>query len=186
LLDRSQQYLDSIRSRSIELTPDLREKIESQAKIAVNKGLAKLNRPAELVQKQAESADDAVLSEAMQKAERIPAQNTAEFLSRGFHRPTELEVAVRVALPYWNWLQQFGMFLARNPVTGSLFGSFGLDSASCNAVIVPTPPRNVKTFTPIPGQLSLSTTAMIGIRRFADDNLLTGFTLIAQTVIRRE
>ncbi|MDR1963949.1 MAG: hypothetical protein LBQ50_09245 [Planctomycetaceae bacterium] len=186
LRERSQKYLDSIRNRTADLSPELQEKFKRQAQNTINKGLTKLNRSAELVQKRANSADLPVLSEAVQKIGKISGLNVLVFLSRNFYCPTELEVTVRVALPYWN-LFRYAILTAGHSKT--LFGMFSLDLASCNAIVVPVSPRDLKTLIRILGQLSVSVSLIDAesvIHRLADDELLTGFTLIAQTVVRRE
>jgi hypothetical protein len=188
LQQRTQQYLESLRHRSAHLSDELRIKIESQSQTTVKSGLAKLNQPAKLVKKQAENVDLTILSRLAQKIKKSAAWNTAAFLSRDFHRPNEWEVAIHIAVPHWNRLQRFGRFFAQNPVKGTLFGDFGLDFASCNAVVVPTTPRDSKSLATILGQLFLSATVTENKNTVCgyEDTLCSGFTLIAQTVIRRE
>ncbi|MDR0704848.1 MAG: hypothetical protein LBF88_07660, partial [Planctomycetaceae bacterium] len=186
LLERSQKYLDSIRQQSTNLSPELQAKLKLQAQNAVNKGLAKLNCPAKLVQKQTAPADLTVVSNAVQKIGKTSAFNVAEFLCRDFHQVTELEVAVRVALPTWDF-RQYGRFLANN--SSNLFGWFGRDLANSTAITVPASPRNGKNFTQILGQLvsvlSIKTESFSSYCS-ANDNILSGFILIAQTVIQRK
>jgi hypothetical protein len=186
LLERSQKYLYSIRHRSADLPPELRAKLELQAQNTVNNGLAKLNQSAKLIRKQANPVDLTVISNAVQKIGKTPVFKAASFLSRDFHRVTELEVVIRVALPTWDY-RQYGRFRANN--SGTLFGLFGCDRANSTAITVPVPPRNSKNSAPILGLLT--SVSSIETESFShcfvnDNNILSGFTLIAQTVIQRK
>ncbi|MDR0610939.1 MAG: hypothetical protein LBG58_12565 [Planctomycetaceae bacterium] len=185
LLERSQKYLDSIRQRSANLPPELQEKLKLQTQNTVNKGLAKLNHPAKLVQKQTTPANLTAFSNTIQKIGKISALKVAEFLSRDFCCVTELDVAVRVALPSWNYRQNC-RFTVKNSST--LLGSFGFGCSNNRAVVVPVSPRDIKTWAKILGQpafVSIIDTKSIS-HRVAGDDSLSGFTLIAQTVIQRK
>ncbi|MDR1270229.1 MAG: hypothetical protein LBK82_11960 [Planctomycetaceae bacterium] len=184
LSERSQKYLQSVQHRAANLSPELQAKLVLQAKNAVGKGLAKLNQPAELIQKQTTLADLTVFSDAVQKIGKTSALNVAAFLSRDFRRVTELEIAVRIALPLWNY-GQYGKFTAKN--SGTLSGSFGLDFSNGTAVVSESP-RDLKTLAEILGQLasvSLMDTESVS-HHFVNDDLLSGFMLIAQTVVQRK
>ncbi|MDR2116734.1 MAG: hypothetical protein LBP87_10195 [Planctomycetaceae bacterium] len=185
LLERSQKYLNSIRHRSANLSPELQKKLKIQTQNTVCKGLAKLNHSAKLLQKQANPVDLTVFSNAVQKIEKNQAIKVAAFLSCDFHRVTELEVVLRVAFPMWNY-RQYGQFTAKNSDT--LFGLAGRDVVNGTAIIAPVSPRNSKTFAKILVQLVsvLSIKTESFSYRFANDNILSGFILIAQTVIQRK
>ncbi|MDR3197405.1 MAG: hypothetical protein LBU34_05995 [Planctomycetaceae bacterium] len=186
LLERSQKYLDSIQNQSANLSPELQEKFKRHAQNTVVKGLAKLNHSAKLAHKQAGAVDLTVVANAVQKTGKHHALKVAAFLSRDFYRATELEVAVRVALPTWDY-RHFGRLTAKN--SGIVFGLLNYDSANCTAIVVPASPRNSKTFAKTPGQSVLASSIQTKSfsHRFTDNNdILPGFTLIAQTVIRRE
>jgi hypothetical protein len=191
LLERSQEYLDSIRQHSadLSLSPKVRAKLKLQAQNVVNKGLAKLSCPAELVQKRTTPADLNILSDAVQKIGKTAAFKVAEFLSDEFCCVTELEVAVRVALPSWNYWQHCRL-TANN--FGALLGLFGSDYFNNTAVIVPVFPRDHKTLAKILGQsvvvfiIDLEIDIKSVFHRILNDDLLSGFTLIAQTVIQRK
>jgi hypothetical protein len=185
LLERSQKYLDSTRQRSTDLPPELQAKLKLQAQNAVNKGLAKLSRPDKLVQKQTTPANLNVLSNAIQKIRKTSALKVAEFLSRDFCCVTELDVAVRVAIPTWNYWQNC-RFTVNN--FGRLLGFFGLGCSNNSAVVVPVLPRDSKTLAKVLGQPAISfviDTKSI-FHRLLSDDFLSGFTLIAQTVIQRK
>lgn len=182
LLERSQKYLQSIHHHSANLSPEFQEKLKLHAQNTISKGLAKLNQPAKLVQKKAKPVDLTVLSNAVQKIEKNSALNVASFLSRDFHQVTEWEVVIRIALPLWDY-RQVGRLTTKNSST-----LFGRDVVNGTAMIVSGSSRYNKNFTQFLGQLVavLSIETKSFSNRFGNNHILSGFTLIAQTVIRRE
>jgi hypothetical protein len=182
LLERSQKYLDSIRQRSADLSPEVQAKLKLHAQDTVNKGLANLNCPAKLVQKRTVSANMMILSNAIRKIDQRIVFKVTEFLSHEFCCVTEWDVAVRVALPFWNYWRN-SRFTVNNSTT--LWSLFGSDDSNYTAVVVSV---FHKTLADIFGQpIVASDIAMNSVfHRIKNDDFLSGFTPIAQTIIQRK
>lgn len=192
-LERSRVYLSSIQNRTADLPPEQRERIVRQARYTVAKGFAKLNRPADLVRKKGStSTDPGAISDFFRQIGGFPNHfAVAEFLALNFHQPSELEIAVRAAVPSrYQWEKRFGILAAHRPNSGSELDFSGWVSFGCCEMIVGSfPSRDVKTLAMLLGRSILSVSPNRpddGIfRLLKDDNLLSGFPLIAQTVVLR-
>jgi hypothetical protein len=185
LLERSQKYLISIRQRSTDLSPEVQAKLKLHTQNTVNKGLANLNCPAKLIQKRTASANLTILSDAIRKIDQRVAFKVAEFLSHEFCCVTEWDVAVRVALPFWNYWRNSRFTVNNSNLLWRLFGS---DDSNHTAVVVSVFPRDHKVLADIFGQpIVVSDIAMNSVfYRIENDDFLSGFALIAQTIIQRK
>lgn len=196
LAERSQKYLESVRNRSAELPAERRILLERRAQNVVNTGLAKLKRPSSLIQKGKSSPVDLLtVCEALQKFDawqnNSSFEKTVAFLNSRFYRPSEWEVAVRVALPArFQWERQFGVLAAHVPFTGTAFDFFGFGpSGRADMIVASSSPRDGKTWAQILGRNSLSVEVRpvdIDLPRFSENvDLLSGFPLIVGTIVLR-
>lgn len=191
--ERSRIYLSSIQNRVADLPAEQRERIERQARYAVAKGFARLSRPADLVRKKSlASIDPETLSDFFREIGGFQKHSSvAGFLALNFHRPTELEIVVRAAVPSrYHWEKRFGILADHRPGSGpGLDLSTWVSLGCCEMIVGPFPSRTGKTLAMLLGQniLSVSSDRQDDdyIRLLTDDNLLSGFPLIAQTVVLR-
>lgn len=196
LFKRSQQYLDSIKNRAAALPVERQIKLERQAQGLVEKGLAKLSRPSFLVRKETFSpVDPKVLDQAFQKlGDGQPHRSllkAAVFLNSRFYRPSELEVSVRVALPSrFYWERQFGVLAVHFPFSQSIVDLFGFVWPGCRDMMsVSSSPHGAKMWSLFLGYGEFPACFHAVDSKLpdfpVDENLLSGFPLIAQTVVLR-
>lgn len=194
LLERSQAYLKSIQSHAETLSPEQRETFLRQAQNVVEKGLAKLEQPSRLVRKQAQRPTlpkTLVRKENGRNTFSLSSMKVVEFLQLNFHEPSELEVAVRVALPSrFQWERRFGVLTANGPFSGTIFGFYGFGGPGAPDLIAPpTLPRHGKSLAILLGRNALtlfSGRTDSGFSHLAEDAFfLSGFPRIAQTIVLR-
>lgn len=196
LLNRSELYRRSIQSRAAQWSPELRDRIEKQTQQILDKGFSKIDNPSKLIRKQRfAAADTDVIAEFFRRSNdwhsRCSTMKVAGFLASNFYQPSEWDVAVRTALPArYQWERRFGVLAAHSPFAGSVFDFFGFTALGGREMIVtPSSPRDHKTLTLLFGQTLLLTLFdpcdNNDFHRIDDENLLSGFCQIAQTIVLR-
>lgn len=186
LLQRSEQYLESVRFQSAGLSPHDREMAEKRARAVVRRGLAKLQRPAGSTQ--GEILGLRIDFDAFRNLRQTGSSGALAFLARNFYRPSERDVALRIALPFRGlWDRTHGVLARHCPIGGLLFRTVvGLGSSETWAVLVSSSNRLFEILL----CRSLTTDAFrlfdpVVSRRIADADLVTGFPLIARTIVLR-
>lgn len=197
LIDRSRAYLESIRNRAAELPPEQRARMIRRAHDVVNKGLAKFQQPSGLLRKPGgDTIDPETVRDAFRKIDGWqdkPALRKAfAFLDTDFYHPSELDVALNVAVPprFSRERHQIDLVAANRPFSGSVFGfsAFAVPG-SCDMIAPPISPRDAKTLARVLGLHFVSPSSgspdIRLSRLFVDENILSGFAPIARTVVLR-
>lgn len=176
LAERAECYLDFARSQNT----------EEQAQEIVKRGLAKLHRPAGFVRK--ETLGLRVDFEAFRNLRLTGFSNALAFLARNFYRPSEWEVALRVALPSrGHWERTHGVLARHCPAGGVLFGTVVWSgSPEAQAVVVSSSNRMFETL--LCPTLSADTSRPLNAvvsRWTVNEDLVAGYPLIARTIVLR-
>lgn len=197
LTERSQVYLESIRKRAAELPPEQRIRMVMRAQNVVNKGLAEFQRPSGLLQKPGvDPIDPETVRDAFRKIDgsrnKPELRKALAFLDTDFHQPSELDVALNVAVPprFSRERRQVTLITANHPFSRSMFGFSGFAiPGSCDMITPSVSPRDAKTMARVLGLHFVSPffegTNISWSRLFEDQNLLAGFPQIARTVVLR-
>lgn len=193
LHERSRLYIESIGVRSDKLTLKQRAQWKKQAQIVVQRGMAKLSHSSELVrQRKLGATDPAYVFESLRNlSDSLPNQKVASFLNCHFQQPSELDVAVCVALPsVFHRVKRQTALVAHLPFDDADAGLYRFGAPGCgNVIVLPSLPRDGKTLALVLGQKTISLFSSHGgdfrCRFFEDENLLSGFPQIAQTIVLR-
>lgn len=195
LIERMQKYLESTKSRSEELSPELRKRLEKQAKSVVHHGLAKFacfscsSQP-----RRFSPADTATFFESLRTIaefhDDFPAKKARIFYERHFHQPSELEVVIRVAFSTPLFRRSSGRLIAHRPFSGSGFGYVGFACLGCCEIVaIPSIPRDDKTWAIFMGGTSFSVLLNrpnpAFFRLSENENLLSGYHPLARTIVLR-